>query len=96
VEILFSVVWPDDDKADSISKIRGRVSRSSRVRVNGEETPVAPDGSFIARVPVAETQTRVHVEAEDTTGRRKTEDRILRRPSRVPMLEAGGEGLWKE
>jgi hypothetical protein len=72
-EILLSVVWPEDDKAETVSKIRGRASPSSRVRVNGEETPVAPDGTFLARVQVAEPKTRVHVEAEDV--RRATEDR---------------------
>jgi hypothetical protein len=96
VEILFSVVWPEDDKAESASKIRGRVSPSSRVRINGEETPVAPDGSFLARVQVAETQTRVRAEVEDVTGRLKTVDKILRRPSRAPALQSAGEGLWKE
>jgi uncharacterized protein (UPF0548 family) len=95
VEILFSVVWPEDDKVDAVPKVRGRVSPSSRVRVNGEETPVAPDGSFLARVPVSETPTRVRVEAEDTTGRQKALDKVLRRPPRAPWLQPTGEGLWK-
>jgi hypothetical protein len=95
-EILLSVVWPEDDKTDGISKIRGRVSPSSRVRVNGQETPVAPDGSFVVRVPVPETPAQVRVEAEDLTGRQKTVEKVLRRPPRVPTLQSNGEGLWKE
>ena len=97
-EILLSVIWPEDDKAQGISKIRGHASPSSRVRVNGEETPVGPDGNFLARVQVSETQTRVRVEAEDATGRQKAVDKVLRtRPSpRAPSLQPSGEGLWKE
>jgi hypothetical protein len=95
-EILLSVIWPEDDKADGISRIRGRASPSSRVRVNGEETSVAPDGSFLARVRVSEPQTHVHVEAEDTVGRQKTVDKVLRLPPRAPSLQPSGDGLWKE
>jgi hypothetical protein len=96
VEILFSVVWPDDDKVESVSKIRGRVSPSSRVRVNGEEIPVESNGSFLARVPVSETQTHVRVEAEDMAGREKALDKVLRLPPRAPWLQPTGEGLWKK
>jgi len=95
-QILLSVIWPEDDKADGVSRIRGRASPSSRVRVNGEETPVAPDGSFLARVRVSEPQTRVHVEAEDSVGRQKTVDKVLRLPPRAPSLQPSGDGLWKE
>ncbi len=95
-EILLSVIWPEDDKAEGVSKIRGRASPSSRVRVNGEETPVARDGSFLARVRVSEPQTRVHVEAEDSAGRQKTVDKVLRLPPRAPSLQPSGDGLWKE
>jgi uncharacterized protein (UPF0548 family) len=93
-EILLSVIWPEDDKAESVSKIRGRASPSSRVRVNGEETPVAPDGNFLARVPVSDTPTRVRVEAEDTTGRQKAVDKVLRRPPHAPWLQTKDEPLW--
>jgi hypothetical protein len=95
-QLLLSVVWPEDDKAEAVSKIRGRASPSSRVRVNGEETPVAPDGTFMARVQVAEPKTRVHVEAEDITGRQKTVDKVLRPAPRAPSLQTSGDELWKE
>ncbi|HJX66278.1 MAG TPA: hypothetical protein VJ860_20255 [Polyangia bacterium] len=95
-QLLLSVVWPEDDKAEPVSKIRGRASPSSRVRVNGEETPVAPDGTFLARVQVSEPKTRVHVEAEDVTGRQKTVDKILRPAPRAPSLQTSGDELWKE
>jgi hypothetical protein len=95
-QLLLAVVWPEDDKAEGPSPIRGRASPSSRVRVNGEETPVAPDGSFVARVQVSEPQTRVRVEAEDIVGRQKTVDKVLRRPPRVPVLQPSGGRLWKE
>ena len=95
-QILLSVIWPEDDKAESVSKIRGRASPSSRVRVNGEEAPVAPDGSFLAHVPVSETPTHVRVDDEDTTGRQTALDKVLRRPPRAPWLQPTGEGLWKK
>jgi len=64
--------------------------------VNGAETPVAPDGTFLARVQVTEPKTRVHVEAEDVTGRQKTVDKILRPAPRAPSLQTSGDELWKE
>ena len=95
-EIILSVVWPDDDKAESVSKIRGRVSPSSRVRVNGEEIPVQSNGSFQTSVRVAETPTPVRVDVEDTLGRQTAVDKVLRRPARAPWLQTTGEGLWKK
>jgi len=95
-QLLLAVVWPEDDKTESVSQIRGRASPSSRVRVNGAETAVAPDGSFLARVPLAAPQTRLRVEAEDIAGRRKTLDKVVRRPPRAPSLQPSGAGLWKE
>jgi hypothetical protein len=97
-QILLWVIWPDDDKSEGLSNIRGHASPSSRVRVNGEETPVASDGSFLARVQVSEPQTRVHVEAEDTVGRQKAVDKVLRLrlPPRAPSLQPSGGRLWKE
>ena len=95
-QILLSVIWPEDDKAEAVSKIRGHASPSSRVRVNGEETPVAPDGTFLARVQVTEPKTRVHVEAEDVTGRQKAVERTLRPVPRAPSLQNSGDELWNE
>ena len=95
-QLLLSVIWPEDDKAEGASPIRGRASPSSRVRVNGEETPVAPDGTFVAHVQVSAPQTRVHVEAEDISGRQKAVDKILRRPPRAPSLQPSGGKLWNE
>ena len=95
-QLLLSVIWPEDDKPEGASQIRGHASPSSRVRVNGEETPVAPDGTFVAHVQVSAPQTRVHVEAEDISGRQKAVDKILRRPPRAPSLQPSGGRLWNE
>ena len=95
-QLLLAVIWPEDDKPEAVSQIRGRASPSSRVRVNGEETSVAPDGSFLARVPLSAPQTRVRVEAEDMAGRRKTLDKVVRRPPRAPSLQPSGGRLWNE
>jgi hypothetical protein len=95
-QLLLSVIWPEDDKAEAVSRIRGRASPSSRVRVNGEETPVAPDGTFLARVQVSEPKTRVHVEAEDIAGRQKAVYKVLRPAPRAPSLQPSGDELWKE
>jgi phosphomannomutase len=57
---------------------------------------VAPDGTFLARVQITEPKTRVHVEAEDVTGRQKTVDKILHPAPRAPSLQTSGDELWKE
>jgi hypothetical protein len=95
-QLLLSVVWPEDDKSEGVSEIRGRASPSSRVRVNGAEAPVGPDGTFLTRVQMAGLQNRVRVEAEDIVGRQKAVSRVIRRAPRAPALEPSGEGLWKE
>ena len=95
-QLLLSVVWPEDDKPADVSKIHGRASPSSRVRVNGEETLVAPDGTFQARVQVSGPKTHVRVDAEDILGRRKTVDKVLRRPPPTPALQLLDEELWKD
>ena len=93
-QILLSVIWPEDDKTEGVSKIQGRASPSTRVRVNGEETRVAPDGTFVAPVPISGLKTHVWVEAEDVTGRQKTVDKVLRRTPRSPTLRSVDEPLW--
>jgi hypothetical protein len=95
-QLLLAVIWPEDDKPEGVSQIRGRASPSSRVRVNGEDTPVAPDGSFLARVQMSAPQTRLHVEAEDIGGRHKALDKVVRRPPRAPSLQPAGGKLWNE
>jgi FecR protein len=95
-EIILSVIWPDDDKAESVSKIRGRVSPSSRVRVNGKEIPVESNGSFQTSVRVAETPTPVQLDVEDILGRQTAVDKVLRRPPRAPWLQTKDEWLWKK
>jgi uncharacterized protein (UPF0548 family) len=95
-QILLSVIWPEDDKAESVSKIRGRASPSSRVRVNGEEIPVQSNGSFQTHVPVAETPTHVRLDVEDILGRQTAVDKVLRRPPRAPSLQTKDEWLWKK
>jgi len=93
--ILLSVIWPEDDKPEGVSNIRGTARPSSRVRVNGEETPVAPDGSFSAHVQVSGPQTHVRVVAEDIAGRKKTVDKVLRSTGRAPALRPTGDELWE-
>jgi hypothetical protein len=95
-QLLLSVIWPEDDKSEGLSEIRGRTSPSSRVRVNGAETPVGPDGTFLARVQTSGPQSRVRVEAEDIAGREKAVSRVIHHAPHAPSLEPSGERLWKQ
>ena len=42
-QLLLSVIWPQDETSDGVSKLKGQASPSSRVWVNRQEVPVHPD-----------------------------------------------------
>lgn len=97
-ELLLSVIWPETAAA-AVVPVRGRVQRSTRVAVNGTSVPVAPDGTWKARVPLPSRTGTLQVEARDVLGRRKVETRTLgTTPAPVPAppaLEREPEELWK-
>ena len=93
-ELLLSVIWPEDDRVEPQSKLRGKARGSSRVRINGADTPVAQDGSFAAPIPLHIGPNRIKVDVEDITGRKKSLDKIVRRAAPAPSLQAVERDLW--
>jgi hypothetical protein len=94
-ELLLSVIWPELDRPEGIVPVAGKVRPSSRVKVNGAEALVRPDGTFSLPVPVTVGPNHVDVQAEDIMGRKKTVTRVVRRSAPAPSLESTGEELWK-
>lgn len=93
-EILLSVVWPEDDRLDSETRIKGKAQVSSRVAINGVDTEVGADGTFQAKVPLKIGKNRVQVETEDITGRSKSIDRMVTRAAPAPSLVPSAGELW--
>jgi hypothetical protein len=94
VQLLLSVIWPEDDRVGSQAKVRGKAQASSRVLVNGFEADVGLDGTFQSNVPLKIGKNHVQVEAEDIAGRSKTVDKIVTRPAPLPTLETSDQELW--
>ena len=94
-ELLLSVIWPEPEHAAPSAQVAGKVGPSSRVRVNGVEAPVRPDGRFLSTVPLAVGANKVEVEARDILGRKKAVNKTVRRPPPSPTLQPTDEELWK-
>ncbi|HJZ87680.1 MAG TPA: FecR domain-containing protein [Polyangia bacterium] len=77
--VFLQVAWPGETlQREPETLVRGRARPGERVYVNGAETEVAMDGTFMARVHLREGKNPpLRVEAEALTGRR----RILRGPA---------------
>ena len=93
-EILLSVVWPEDDRLDSMARVKGKAQASSRVIVNGVETEVDRDGTFRAALPLKIGKNRVQIEAEDIAGRTKSIDKVVTRAAPAPALVPTDQELW--
>ena len=78
-EVFLKVDWPDETlKKDPETLVRGHAKPGERVRVNGVETDVAVDGTFIAKVRLKEGKNNpLVVEAEAMDGKK----RLLRGPA---------------
>lgn len=94
VQLLLSVIWPEDDRVSSQAKVKGKAQPSSRVLVNGSDTEVGPDGTFQSTIPLKIGKNHVQVEAEDIVGRSKIVDKIVTRPAPAPTLEPSDQELW--
>ena len=94
-ELLLSVIWPEIDHAEGHAQEQGKVRGSSRVKVNGDDAQVRPDGRFVATVPLAVGANKVQVQAEDILGRKKAVNKVLKRSPPSPTLEPTDEDLWK-
>jgi hypothetical protein len=95
-DLLLSVIWPELEHSESDAEVSGKVRPTSRVKVNGVETPTKTDGSFSSSVPLAVGPNDVEVQAEDILGRKKTLRKVLKRPAPVPTLQHADEDLWKK
>jgi hypothetical protein len=94
-ELLLSVIWPEIDRPDEHAQVTGKVRGSSRVKVNGVDTEVRPDGRFASTVPLTVGPNRLEVEAQDILGHKKSVNKVIRRPPPSPTLETTDEDLWK-
>jgi hypothetical protein len=95
-EVLLQVVWPEGDHRADTAQIEGHVRPASLVTINGAATTVGDDGRFSASVPLREGGNRVHIEAEDLAGRKRTAAAtLLRRSTRLPKLAPEPGQLWK-
>jgi hypothetical protein len=92
-ELLLSVTWPDRIAAQT--PVAGKVRPSSRVKVNGVEARVRPDGTFSLPLPLEVGPNAIDVTAEDILGRKKSVGKVLHRPAPAPALEPTNEELWK-
>jgi hypothetical protein len=108
-ELFLSVFWPEPPTARlgpgapptplGPAQLRGATHPSTRVRVNGVEAPVGPDGAFAVPVELAPGDNRLLVEAEDLVGRTRSLTRVVRKPARpaaAPTLERQAGELWKK
>lgn len=96
-EVLLTVVWPAGERHREDAAIKGLVSATSLVTVNGDAVAVGPDGAFAAVMPLKEGDNPVRVEAESLTGATRAASKTLLRPStRPPMLAPGRGPLWKK
>jgi hypothetical protein len=95
-DLLLSVIWPELEHSEGEAEVSGKVRPTSRVKVNGVETPTRADGSFASSVPLAVGPNHVEVQAEDILGHKKTAQKVVKRPPPVPSLEQAQEELWKK
>ncbi len=94
-DLLLSVVWPELGARSARTTIVGKVSPSSRVKLNGIEADVQADGRFTVSPGVAVGPNRWDFSVEDINGRKKTLSHTAQRPAPTPVLETTGEVLWK-
>jgi hypothetical protein len=94
-ELLLSVIWPEIDHAQPAAQVAGKVRPSSRVKVNGVDAQIHPDGRFASTVPLGVGANKIEVQAEDILGRKKAVNKMVKRAPPSPTLEPTDEDLWK-
>jgi hypothetical protein len=94
-DLLLSVIWPELEHSATNVEVAGKTRSNSRVKINGVEIPVNPDGRFAQSVPLFVGPNKVEVQAEDILGHKKATNRTIRRTPPSPTLEPTEEDLWK-
>lgn len=94
-ELLLSVIWPELEHSAANVQVAGKTRTNSRVKVNGVEVPVSPEGRFAQSVPLSVGANKVEVQAEDILGHKKAINKTIRRTPPSPTLEPTEEDLWK-
>lgn len=107
--LLLKVDWPEASAPGAAVEVKGQTEGGSAVTIGGDRVPVAPDGSFTARLPVPESGSLV-VKARSSVGEATARsDNLLRAPTptprpptpppkvdtKVPRLTVTHTGEWK-
>jgi hypothetical protein len=95
-ELLLSVIWPELEHSATNVQVAGKTRANSRVKINGVEVRVQPDGRFAEAIPLVVGPNKVEVQAQDVLGNKKAVNKVIRRNPPTPTLEATEEELWKK
>jgi len=92
--VFVSVAWPEGELHAKSASLRGRTRPGTQVTVNGEDTVVGSDGTFVAQVPLSEGANRVRVIAESIDGKKAERAGTLQADTKGPPLEADPNRLY--
>ena len=94
--VYLKVSWPEEKTTRRTEvRVAGEAAPSARVEVNGELVAVAADGSFEARVELADGDNRLEVRATDLHDRTAVQASSVVVRRRAPAVEAESEGPWE-
>jgi hypothetical protein len=92
--VFVTVAWPEGELHARSATLRGRTRPGTQVSVNGEDAPVAADGTFTAQVPLADGRNPVRVIAESIDGKQAERTGALHADTKGPPLEADPNRLY--
>ena len=92
--VFVTVAWPAGELHAKSTTLRGRARPGTQVSVNGEDAPVAADGSFAVQVPLADGKNPVRVVAEGMDGKRAERAGSVQADTKGPPLEANPDQLY--
>jgi hypothetical protein len=92
--VFVTVAWPAGELHAKSATLRGRARPGTQVSVNGEDAPVAADGTFVAQVPLADGKNPVRVVAEGMDGKKTERSGSVQADTKGPPLEADPDQLY--
>jgi hypothetical protein len=92
--VFVTVAWPEGELHAKSATLRGRARPGTQVSVNGEDAPVAADGTFVAQVPLANGKNPVRVVAEAMDGKKAERSGSVQADTKGPPLEADPTQLY--